>query len=83
MAVTNAARARPEIRPSGTVSIAARSNITAPAMVSLQAARDAAPYVHSKMQTIELSGPDGDPIEITAIPVDPAEAMATYKQLMD
>jgi hypothetical protein len=57
-------------------------NTKAPMPARLQAARDAAPYVHSKMQTIELSGPGGEPIEVAKIPVDPAEAMAAYKDIM-
>lgn len=57
-------------------------NAKMPMAARLQAARDAAPFVHSKMQSIEISGPDGAPIEVAKIPVDPAEAMAAYKDLM-
>jgi len=57
-------------------------NTKMPMGARLQAARDAAPFVHSKMQSIELSGPGGEPIEVAKIPVDPAEAMAAYKEIM-
>lgn len=32
-------------------------------MRRLQAARDAAPYVHAKLSSVELSGKDGKPVE--------------------
>lgn len=30
----------------------------------IDAAKAAAPYVHAKMSSVELSGPDGDPLEV-------------------
>ena len=50
----------------------------------LDAAKSAAPYVHAKLQSLEVAGKDGGPIFTanTQLPTDPVEAAKAYRDLI-
>jgi hypothetical protein len=52
--------------------------------VRRDAAKAAAPYLHPRLSSSEISGKDGKPIPVAniTVPADPHDAAALYKSLM-